>query len=418
MHMDYSRFRIAAAVDWIELEVRTVKATQAKHLHAAGAGAFSHAHGINPQTGEKYPENRKNTTTTRFAVRIQAPERFSTIRAALDTIRDHLAPPHAIAVRGLEVALDAYAKKGTAPEELAAIAAHFLKGINRVSPDHPRIYRRKNETRAIGSHRELIQALMEGFQIGIGNGHGDRYQHGYLKASDAQQDLPVDQHRARIEIRLQGNACPVRTLEDLAGFDFAGLSDYFRFRQFDEPQTDLDRLMADRQICLGNIIGDDGDLIAINRKGGGTRQNKRGTKSSPLSEIARIRLRSLTKRWRAVAGRRQVRQPASIACGNSDRLASFGEAGDQPGMASQQLAEHPRQYRGNPTSEAMPDCPSGIASENRSLNTSYSPNVPQLTDPIKVVAGITPHTELLPILQDLHQADYPPLPDLTKQNET
>lgn len=38
---------------------------------------------------------------------------------------------------------------------------------------------------------------------------------------------------------------------------------------------------------------------------------------------------------------------------------------------------------------------------------------------IKVVCGITPHTDLLPILHDLHQADYPALPDLTiYQDET
>ena len=317
MQMDYSQFRIVAVVDWVELEVRTLKATQGMHLHTAGVGLFSHAHGINPQTGEKYPENRKNTVTTRFAIRIQAPARFASVTAALDAIQERLDPSYAITVRGIEIALDAYAKDGTASEELAEMTSHFLKGINRVLPGHPRIYRRKNETRAIGSHRELIQALMDGFQIGIGNGNGERYQHGYLKTTDNGQEFPEDEHRARIEIRLQGDACPVRTLEDLSTFDFASLSNYFRFRQFSEPKTDLERLMAERQICLGNIIGDDGDLTIINRKGGGTRLNKNGTKASPLNEISRSRLRKLTERWRASAGRGKTRKAAAIACGNS-----------------------------------------------------------------------------------------------------
>lgn len=353
MHMDYSRFRIAAAVDWIELEVRTLKPTQAKHLHAAGAGLFSHAHGINPQTGEKFPENRKNTTTTRFAIRIQAPERFAAITAALDTIRVRLDSSCAVTVLGIEVALDACAKAGTAPEELAEMAAHFLKGINRVSPEHPRIYKRKGETRAIGSHPELIQALMDEFQIG--NGNGDRFQHGYLKTKDDRQDLSEDEHRARIEIRLQGNGCPVQTLEDLASFDFATLSDYFRFRQFGEPKTDLERQMAEHQICLGNIIGDDGDLTAINRKGGGIRQNKRGTKASPLNEIARDRLRKLSGRWQALEGRGKVRKAAPFACGNSGCLESHSMADGQPGTTPQQQPETPRQCWGNSSSETVPE---------------------------------------------------------------
>lgn len=418
MQMDYSRFRIVAVVDWVELEVRTMKPTQAMHLHAAGAGLLSHAHGINPQTGEKYDEQVKNTTTTRFAVRIQAPERFATIMAALNAIQERLDPSSAIAVLGIEVALDAYAKDGTVPEEIAEMAARFLKGINRVSPDHPRIYRRKNETRAIGSHRELIQALVDDFQIGIGNGAGDRFQHGYLKTKDDRQDLPVGQHRARVEIRLQGNACPVRTLEDLAGFDFASLSDYFRFRQFGEPQTDLERLMADHQICLGNVIGDDGTLTTINRKEGGTRQNKRGTKASPLNEIARSRLRKLTERWQRSAGRGKARKAPAIACGNSACLQSLGMVCEQPEMPPQQQPESPRQYWGSSSIETTPEAPSIGTPENRSLNTSYPPDASHLADPIKVVSGITPYADVLPILHDLHQADYPPLPDLTYQDET
>lgn len=413
--MDYSRFRFVFVVDWIELEVRLLKATQGQHLKNAGAGMFSHVHGINPQTGEKYPENRKGTTTTRFAVRIQAPERFTAITAALDTIRERLDPSCAITVCGIEVALDAYANDCSAPEELAEMASHLLKGINRVSSNHPRIYRERGETRAIGSHKELIRALQEGFQIGIGDGDGARFQHSYLKSTDDGQALPMDQHRARIEIRLQGDGCPVRTLEDLAGFDFAGLSNYFRFRQFSKPKTDLERLMADRQICLGNIIGDDGRLTSINRKGGGTRLNKNGTTASSLNEISRSRLRKLTERWQASSGRGKGHKAAAIACGNSACLESLGTVSSQPETAPPQKADTPRQCWGNSSLETTREHPSISTPENRSLITSYPPSAdlaPNLAKPIKVICGITPYADLLPILHDLHQSPYPPLPNM------
>lgn len=359
MQMDYSQFRIVAVVDWVELEVRTLKPTQPKHLYKAGAGLFSHAHSINPQTGQKYDEQLKNTTSTRFAIRLQAPERFTVIQSALNSIRERLDPSALVTVLGIEVAMDAYAKAGVGAEELAEMAAHFLKGINLVSPDHPRIYRLEGETRAIGSHRELIHALMDEFQIGIGHGAGDRFQHGYLKTKDDKQALPIGQHRARVEIRLQGDGCPIRSLEDLASFDFASLSDYFRFRQFGEPQTDLERLMADRQVCLGNIIRGDGDLTAINRKGGGTRQNKRGTKASPLNEISRSRLRKLTERWQASAGRGKTRKAVTVDCGNSACLESPVMSVNQSGTVTPQQPETPRHCWGNSSTETISEPPFG-----------------------------------------------------------
>lgn len=394
--MDYSRYRFFSVVDWVELEIRILKATQGRHLNTAGAGLFSHAHGINPQTGEKYDEQVKNTATTHFAIRIQAPERFATLMSALDTIRHRLDPSHAVGVLGMEVALDAYAKEGTTREELAEIAAHFLKGINRVTPDHPRIYRLKNETRAIGSHRELIQALDEGFQIGIGNGNGERFQHGYLKTKDNKQDLPKNETRARIEIRLQGKACPVQTLEDLANFNFSDLTDYFRFRQFNQPQTNLEQLLAEHQICLGNIIGEDGELVSINRKEGGTRKNKRGTKASPLNEIARSRLRKLSERWKAPAGRGETPRPVMIACGNSACLGSDCTYETQPKTTPSEHPQTPRHYRGNSRPQATPERANIDTLENRSLNTSYPPSLSNLDE-----------------LPNLNIPDYPPLPDLT-----
>lgn len=410
--MDFSRFRFVVVVDWVELEVRTLKPTQPKYLYMNGAGRFSHAHSINPQTGEKYPDSYKNTTSTRFAVRIQAPERFTAITEALDTIRERLAPSCTIAVRGIEVALDAYANDGSGPEDLAEMTSHFLKGINRVSPNHPRSYREKGETRAIGSRRELIQALQDGFQIGIGDGNGNRYQHGYLKAQDSGEALPIGEHRARIEIRLQGDGCPVVTLDDLSSFNFSSLSDYFQFRQSGEPQSDLERLMAERQICLGNIIADDGDLQPINRKEGGTRRNKRGTKASPLNGIARVRLRSLTKRWLASAGRGKMKKSDAITCGNSDRLGSVGAPNNQPESIVRQQRETPYQCWGTPCPEIASEHPTNSTSKNPSLNTSYPPDT--LSNPIKVVCGIVPVTDLQLLINDLNQSTYPTLPDLTR----
>lgn len=408
--MDYSRFRFVVVVDWVELEIQTLKPTQAKHLHAMGGGSFSHAHGINPQTGDKFPENRKNTTTTHFAVRIQAPERFAKIAAALATISDRLAPSAVITVRAMEVALDAYGNDTQlGGHGLAEMAAHFLKAINRVSEAHPRIYRRNRETRAISSHQELIAALQDGFQIGIGNGNGDRFQHGYFKTTDNQQQLADNECRARIEIRLQGKACPVNTLDDLEGFEFSSLSKYFRFKQFRELETDLQRRLAERQICHGNVIGNDGKLTTINREEGGTRKNKRGTMSSPLSEIARVRLRSLTKRWRAPTGRGKAREVDAIACGNSDPHDPVCVPEKPLENSCPQQQQNPCRHRGNCTSSIELESPSISVPINRLLNTSCSLYfIPETV--ASQPCFLSPLAD-----NDLLNANYPPLPNLADE---
>ncbi|MBK1679924.1 hypothetical protein [Rhodocyclus tenuis] len=301
-----SSLRFIAVVDWLELEINTRKPTQGFHLHRLGRGAFSHAHGIDLQTGKKYPEHLKNTTTTRFLVRIQSPERFAMVNDALDRMGGQFDQSAGSWLRAIEVAFDAYGNENTNDEQLAEATALFMKGVNRVSEVPPRIYRLKNETRIIGSQRELVQALLDGFQIGIGNCDADRYQHAYLKTSDNKLPLPQNHHRARIEVRLQGSACPLLSLDDLATFNFAKMTKYFRFRSQNDDLDGLQRLLTMRQVCLGNVLDANNELTRIWRKGGGSRKNKRHAHASPLNEIARVRLRTLTGRWRSSCGRGQA----------------------------------------------------------------------------------------------------------------
>lgn len=315
-----SRFRFRAEVDWVELEVRTTRRTQAFHLRKAGRGLISHAHGIDPKTNLKYPKHLSNTTTTAFALCIQAPERHADVERALEILSRLLDPLFEPRVLAIEVALDAYGGPGVSREELTRMTCRFLKGVNLVSELPPRLYRTKGETKFIESHHELARRLPEGFQIGIGHKDAGRFQHGYLKTDDNNEPLADESCRARIEIRLQHSGCPVKTLNELARFSFASLSTYFQFRQFVDHTTTFGSLIAERQLNHGNVLTSANELRPIKRKEGGTRRNQRGTRASVLNEIARLRLRKLTQRWRAPTGRGKAPR-GKFACGNSDRLA-------------------------------------------------------------------------------------------------
>jgi len=89
--MDYTLFRFDACVDWLELEFWTRSRHPAWRLWEESAGAFSYVTGLDPETGEDIREHGtqgRNTPTTRFSARIQNPQRFDSIAAALGTLTD------------------------------------------------------------------------------------------------------------------------------------------------------------------------------------------------------------------------------------------------------------------------------------------------------------------------------------------
>lgn len=321
--MDYTKFTFKAAVDWIDLEIRTRDPVQAWRIQEHSAEGFSYVHGYDQATGERLAKNRANTPTTLFVARIQSPERFDSAVMILERTEiaarlDHSRP---VRVVGMETAFDARPRPGTTHEELAKMTARFYWELTEfVAPKQRLYHKRKGSGLAVPNQRDLEQRFLDGYTLGVGDKDDDYYQRAYFKRNDGGQQLPLSEHRARIEIRLQGHAVPVTALQDLRDFDFSTLNKYFRFRC---PRHDLDAAsnhVVDQYIQIGqrgrfNAIS--GKVAPINRKEGGTREFSKVTRADTiLNGHARQQLRNLTKRWKSVS---RVRAK-TIACGNTGIL--------------------------------------------------------------------------------------------------
>lgn len=321
--MDYKKLIFKAAVDWIDLEIRTRIPIQAWRLQKHSAEGFSYVHGCDQATGERLAKNRSNAPTTLFVARIQSPERFDSVAMILERteIAARLDRSQPVRVVGMENSFDARPRPGTSPEELARMTARFYWELTKfVAPTQRLYHERKHSVIPVPNQRQLAQRFLEGYTLGAGGKDDDYYQRAYFKRNDGGQQLPSSEHRARIEIRHQGLAVPVITLQDLQEFDFAKLNEYFRFRC---PRHDLDAGMSrivEQRIQIGQRGGFNaitGKVAPINRKEGGTREFSKVTRADTiLNGHARQQLRNLTKRWKSVSRARAK----NIACGNSGIL--------------------------------------------------------------------------------------------------
>ncbi len=320
----FAALKPKCVVDWLELEFHYQTPSPAWRVAKAAGGLVSRVTGLDEVTGLLVATSGKqgeNTPTKRFRARIQDPKSISDITAVLnhDGIRQRLDPAKPVLIFAIEVSFDLYAKRQEEAPTLDLVTASLVQGIVRYKDVLPRVYREKGIPVEIPfSFQALQRAIENGYTVGIGHKDDDAYIRAYLKKSDAGQHLPPDQWRARIEVRLQGNACPVTLLDDLELFDFAKLAKHFKFKTPAPELSGLMSLIAGRSTAHGCVMGESGTTAAAHRYKGRKRKTKPHTRASPLNEIARDQLRKLTARWRTSAGcKRSWAHPAS---NHSDEL--------------------------------------------------------------------------------------------------
>lgn len=314
----FTALKPKCVVDWLELEFNYLTPSPAWRVAKATGGLVSRVTGLDEVTGLPVAASGKqgeNTPTKRFRARIQDPKRFSDVTAVLnrDGIRQRLDPAKPVHIFAIEVSFDLYARRQEETPTLAVVTASLVQGITRCRNVLPRVYREKVFRVEIPFNFQALQRAIEnGYMVGIGHNEDDAYIRAYLKKSDAGQHLPPDQWRARIEVRLQGNACPVTLLDDLKLFDFAKLTKHFKFKTPVPELSGLMRLIAERATAHGCVLGENGTATTAHRYKGRKRKTKPHTRASPLNEIARDQLRKLTARWRTSAECKRTRaHPAS-----------------------------------------------------------------------------------------------------------
>ncbi len=290
--MDYSHFRFSAVVDWIEVEFSTKQTTNAPTIRRKCRIA-----------GWVIPLNpAPSGAADSFRTRLHGPKGWRDVTAFLHSISAEFPFQTPPTVTGIEVSFDAKSKNATR-EELAELTARLYKFSAFVSSRNHRYEGayRGGVTGISGGFERVKAEIGRGRVIAIGNQNNDRAgrwkrdpisQRVYLKTTDNNgQALPESEHRARIEVTLQDEGLPCRTLREWANFDFTSLTDKFRFRQIAPRLSDAEQLIADR-------IEQIGERHPRNRQEGGTRlYGKLTSADTTLNKRAKDALQRLTDRW-------------------------------------------------------------------------------------------------------------------------
>lgn len=224
--MDYSLFSFRSCIDWIELEIQTIQQTNSQTVRRK-LYLLQYVEMINPgRAGE----------SKRFRIRIQDPQSWKDIENWIKNVESHF--PFAIepTITAIEVSFDAYSA-GATEDYLHEMAATFYTfSASLVSNNHRFGGRQKGDVTGIFNTPQISRFLKSGRVINIGNRADSKSQRIYVKTKDGgtgpnKPQLPVEQHRARIEVTLQGEALPFTSLEQAKAYNFTQLAKFFKFRK-------------------------------------------------------------------------------------------------------------------------------------------------------------------------------------------
>lgn len=287
--MDYSIYRFDAVIDFVEIEIRTAQ----KHLggvmhNRCAIFGISHITPIDANAGG---------WANVFKTRLYDPRTFAALKSKLATLGEEFpfaAPP---AVSMIEVAFDGYLKDPNAPtnrDHLAALAARMVYRLAAPVSKNRRIYRdvKGSPTALPRALHALERKMAEGWNVGIGNKTDDQYQHGYVKTTDHnKKPIPIEDYRARFEIRLAGAGLPHTNAESYRNFKFETLARYINFRRENETADPM------HQVIVAGYADQASHRKNIKRREGGGISHYQMLADQELNEIVSEKLRDLSRRW-------------------------------------------------------------------------------------------------------------------------
>lgn len=229
---------------------------------------------------------------------MQDPKNWRSVAHAVEVLSRAYPLAEQPKVIGIEVTFDAYSK-GASRDEMVRLTAHMYKFLtDPVSDNHRTYHDYKGSGDGISTFEALVKELSGGRQIGIGDSVDDRYQHLYFKTTDSVREgvaapLPVEQHRARLEITLRGAALPIQTLEEWESFDFRSLTSHFNFRMLKPELNKFAGYALEKHAKVTGRLTKEQKVNYRTRRefGGATMADKK------LNDHSKGALRGLSNRW-------------------------------------------------------------------------------------------------------------------------
>lgn len=301
--MDYSKFRIKACVDWIDLEVETQCPTNFQTVQRRLKSLLGLPGDSVPYV--KAQNEGKGGAATVFRCRIHDPASWRYLDSMVRKLNEQLPLVGEPRVTAIEIALDAYSKGAGRVEMIELTLRYYRFHTRPVSRNRRFAGTCRGDTKGKGlvNYRPegILRMLAGGRVIVIGNNQTDELsQRIYFKTQDKGEPIKDEsKHRARVEVTVRGDALPICSWNDWASFRFEGrengLSKLFTFRQY----RDLESLSVLHQMLL-ELMSQPGERREQrrSRKGGGRRKyNTETIADTMLNKRARDALKNLSGRW-------------------------------------------------------------------------------------------------------------------------
>ena len=264
--LDHLRFR--AEVDYIILQITLQRASHVSALRRALG--IPYVRPVDPGLGG---------AAHTFKLTINNPESWARVTALvrrLDGTHGVVVP---VRVVKMEISLDAYAAEGHA-DLLPHMVARFFRFSARHCATDSRTATHKGSGTgaALAVPDSLLRRIREGKTLYIGGKRDDRMQRFYLKTTDRKVTLPQHEHRARMELTLQGGALPVETLQEAESFELQRLRDWFMFRRLRDNHAEqpvVVQVLAERAGVLGTREKRPGRVLYHRLTCADTRLNRR-----------------------------------------------------------------------------------------------------------------------------------------------
>lgn len=283
MNLDCSKYKYKAVIDFIQLDFKTAKPTNAFSVQRKMK--LTYVEPLNKSAGGAASE---------FRFKFHDLTSWKQLEDCISNLKRHCELENEPTISGIEVSIDAYSNnmnKNELIEHTAQFCWKLAKPVSQI--------RRFSKTKAHGitNKNDLTNKIIKGGVIYIGNqrNHAGGKQDPismriYLKEKDKKIELNPSEHRARIEITLVGAACPFHSIADAKKYKLSNLNSHFTFRNFKQDLSPLDNIII-------NAIPTIAEKRRRSRIGGGTREFSRlTTADTKLNRIVYDRLRNLTRR--------------------------------------------------------------------------------------------------------------------------
>lgn len=272
-------FKYNATIDWIELEIATVDKSNFQSMKRAAGIKFVEA--INAED---------SGASKNFKLKYHDITSWHVLEKIVDEL-NYIKPLSDVRISGVEISFDAYSIKNDRNELIEKTAEFYWFLQKPCSVNRRVVTSYKGSAEQLLNHQSTIRRIDDGYSILIGSQKDDLCsQRIYYKTIDSKTLLPIQEHRARYEITLIGDACPFHTIEEAKAYKFSDLKEWFKFRKIKENISSTNLMLTKASRQLGSING-------RRRTGGGVRVNSYGTQANvTLNRIAYDKLRGLTKR--------------------------------------------------------------------------------------------------------------------------